>query len=317
MGALASQLSDEIKQFGLEPYVLELESEGMTIVPPEVTGVAPELLDRCTEVLLGRFTEMTGCPISIEEGPMGELAFPDPPAALRARAQRGKPTQMLIQQLLQLDRCFRDLFVNPVVDALICHLTKTRSPGALATPGRAGRARRLSSTNAFVKWQTRQPGSEGDPLSLPLHPDQGATPLPWGATALTANATWMLTHYTREDGCLAYVPGSHRANAFPGPDAVERAVPAEGPRGAVAIWPGSMWHGAFPKFTPGLRLNAVAYYRHYSILPQENLHMTMADQPLDDCDNAALLRELIGLDDPFPYGNQMMPVPKLVEKLSA
>ena len=301
MGVLATQLSEEIKEYGLEPYVLELESEGLTIVPPEVTGVTPELLDRCTELLLDRFTEMTGCPISIEAGPMGELEFPAPPAGF----PDGKPTQVVLKQILQLDRCFRDLFVNPVADALICYLMKPQRPWAPATR----RRRRLSSTNSFIKWQSCKPREAGDVLSATLHPDQQEVPLPWGATALTANATWMLTPYT----CLAYVPGSHRANAMPGPEAMKHAVPAEGPRGAVAIWPGSTWHGAFHKLTPGLRLNAVAYYRHKSILPQENLHMTMANQPMDSV-NPDLLRELIGLDDQFPYGQLQKQMPKLAKK---
>ena len=38
-------------------------------------------------------------------------------------------------------------------------------------------------------------------------------------------------------------------------------------------------HGAFPKLTKGLRLNAVAYYRHQSVLPQENMTITMKDEP--------------------------------------
>ena len=86
--------------------------------------------------------------------------------------------------------------------------------------------------------------------------------------------------------------------------------PAEGPRGSVVIWPGATWHGAYPKRTPGLRLNAVAYYRHASVLPQENIRVTARDAAWDDCSNPELMRELIGFDDPFPYETQMIPVPR-------
>lgn len=302
MQTAAKQPSDEIKDLGLERYVLELETDGLTIVPPEVTGVTPEFLDRCTEVLLARFTEMTGgCPITIEDGPTGELTWPeDMPGGLRGE-NAPPPTQMLIQQLLQLDRCFRDLIVNPVVDALIEYMM-----GPSPVPGH--KARRLSSTNSFVKWQ----GDYGYGETLGLHGDQGANPLPWGRTALTANATWCLTEYTKEGGALAYVPGSHKSNALPvQPMAAKRAVAAEGPRGSVLIWPGSTWHGAYPKQTPGLRLNAVAYYRHHAVLPQENTMVTMRDEPWDDCDNPEMMRELLGFDDRFPYLVQTQPVPKL------
>ncbi len=295
METAATQLSDEIKCQGLERYVLELETDGLTIVPPEVTGVTPEMLDRQTDVLLRRFTAMTGCPISVANGPEGTLVWPD--RKLRKEDSNvPEPSQMLIQQLLQLDRCFRDLIVNPVVDALVGHLF-----GSV-------RARRLSSTNAFVKWQ----GDFGYGEQLGLHCDQGANPLPWGSTALSANATWCLTDYTLEGGALAYVPGTHKANGHPvAPMAAKRARAAECPRGSVIIWPGSTWHGAYPKKTPGLRLNAVAYYRHHSVLPQENLRVTMQDQPWDDCANPAMMRELIGFDDAFPYLTQNQPIPKL------
>ena len=302
MASTATTLSDEIKDLGLEQYVLELEADGLAIVPPEVTGVTPEFLDRCTEVLLARFTEMTGgCPISIEEGPTGELVWPENRERGLGGADAPEPTQMLIQQLLQLDRCFRDLIVNPVVDALIDHMMGR-------VPVLGGKARRLSSTNSFVKWQ----GDYGYGETLGLHGDQAANPLPWGRTALTANATWCLTEYTKEDGALAYVPGSHKSNAHPAqPMAAKRAVPAEAPRGSVIVWPGATWHGAYPKLTPGLRLNAVAYYRHHAVLPQENTMVTMRDQPWDDCDDPETMRELLGFDDRFPYLEQTQSVPKL------
>ncbi len=311
METAAKLLSDEVKRFGLERYVLELESDGLTIVPPEVTGATPEHMDRCTQALLARFTEMTGgCPITVEDGPLGELTWPQGRGLPLTDEDAPQPSQMLIQQTLRLDRSLRDLAVNPVVDALIDHLM-----GRSATPANGNRAaaqnakaRRLSSSNSFVKWQ----GDFGYGPALGLHCDQGATPLPWGRVALTANATWCLTDYTLEDGALAYVPGSHRSGGHPvQPQAAQDAVAAEAPRGSCIIFPGSTWHGAFPKRTPGLRLNAVTYYRHASVLPQENVPVTMRDEPWQDCEHPEVMRELLGLDDFFPYMEQNIPVPQL------
>lgn len=76
------------------------------------------------------------------------------------------------------------------------------------------------------------------------------------------------------------------------------------PTGSVIVWPGSTWHGAYPKKTKGLRLSAIVFYRlyrHSMVQPQEILVATMKDQPWDDCDNPEMMRELIGLDDPLPY----------------
>ena len=305
METAATRLSEEVKRLGLERYVLELESDGLTIVPPEVTGVTRELLDRCTEALLGRFTEMTGgCPITVADGPQAKLAWPDGAHAGLGGEDGPEPTQMIIQQTLQLHRSLRDLAVNPIVDALIDHLIGS----GIELRGRRGKARRLSSGNAFVKWQ----GDYGYGETLGLHCDQGANPLPWGTAALTANATWCLTEYTKEGGALAYVPGSHRSNGHPvQPRAARQARAAEAPRGSVIIFPGTTWHGAFPKKTPGLRLNAVTYYRHAAVLPQENVSVTMRDAPWEDCDHPEVMRELLGLDDRFPYLEQTQAVPRL------
>ena len=299
---MSTHLSEEIKKLDLEQYALELETDGLTIVPASVTGFKQDHMERCIEVLLKKFTELTGgCAISLEEGPTGPLDWPKSNELAPNADNNPEPTQTLIQQLLQLDRCFRDLFVNPVVDALIGHMMGK-------TAENPQRSWRFSSTNSFVKWQ----GEFGYGEHLGLHCDQGANPLPWGHTALTANATWCLTEYTKEDGALAYVPGSHKSNAHPNhPFAAKRAVPAECAAGSVIVWPGSTWHGAFPKLTPGLRLNAVAYYRHHSVLPQENMKVTMRNQPWQDCENPDMLKELIGFEDFFPYESQNYPFPKL------
>ena len=286
----------------LGPYLSELEEHGLTIVPPEVTGVDMATIDRCVEVLLARFTELTGCPISLEEGPLAELTWPAGSTIGFARGREAPdPTQALIQQLLQVDRCFRDLAVNPVVDQLVDHMIGPIVPG----PGH--RARRLSSANAFIKW----PGDYGYGPKLGLHCDQNTNPLPWGSTALTANATWALTDYSHAGGALAYVPGSHRLGHHPEqPQATRDAVAAEAPRGSCIVFHGATWHGAFPKKTPGLRLCAVSYYRHQSVLPQELMKLTMAEANWADCDDPEMMRELIGFDDSFPYFEQNFPLPK-------
>ena len=60
-----------------------------------------------------------------------------------------------------------------------------------------------------------------------------------------------------------------------------------------------------------MRLNAVTYYRHAAVLPQENVPVTMRDEPWQDCEHPEVMRELLGLDDFFPYVEQNIPVPQL------
>lgn len=289
--------SDEIRELGLEPYVLELELEGLTIVPPEVHGVSLRRINQLAKRILDEAESMTGVRFDLTKGPLDELEFPKSSqdlARLSDAADDHQPTQFLIQQLGRIDRMFRDLAVNPVAVALIRHMI-----GKEAT--------RFSSHNSFVKWQ----GDYGYGPSLGLHCDQGRMPLPWGRTALTANTNWMLTDYTKDNGALAYVPGSHRQGSHPmQPMAAKNAVAVEAPKGSVAIFHGATWHGAFPKQTPGMRLSIANYYRHLMVTSQEDIKGSFPRKLADDCADPALFRKLCGFDDVFSYKKQSQPVPK-------
>ena len=50
-----------IKDLGLEKYIAELEIDGYTVVPPEVTGVSIGEIDHLTAVLLKKSEELTYC----------------------------------------------------------------------------------------------------------------------------------------------------------------------------------------------------------------------------------------------------------------
>lgn len=286
-----TRLDPAIVELGLERHVLELEVDGFTAVPPEVHGVDEATIDRMVEILLAEAHKMTGCPFSLTEGPTAELEFPPDGAAL-AGAPR---SQFLIQRLCHIDRLFRDLAVNRVAVTLIRHLI-----------GR--RATRFSSHNAFIKWQ----GDWGYGPTLGLHCDQAANPLPWGARALTANTNWCLTDYTLEGGAFAYVPGSHRSGTHPVfPQAVERAVPAEHPKGTLLVFHGALWHGAFPRRVPGMRLSVANYYRHQSVTSQEELTLLFPRDLAADCTDPEEFATLAGFADRFPYRDQTEVVPRV------
>ena len=100
---------------------------------------------------------------------------------------------------------------------------------------------------------------------------------------------------------LAYIPGSHKLVSDPNADAASQALPVEAPKGSFVIWHGATWHGAFPRFVPGLRLAVVNYYCHVTTLPHELLSVSMMDEPWGDCENPELMRELLWMNDPTPY----------------
>lgn len=291
-----TSLDAEIRELGLEKYVLELEVDGLTVVPPEVHGVELARFDEMSAWILRRSEEVVGCPFDLDTGPLAELDWAGTRDALAEMSgARGEPSQFIIQQLARHHRLFRDLAVNPVAVALMRHLIGTK-------------ATRLSSTHAFVKWQ----GDFGYGPHLGMHTDQTAMPLPWGRNALTSNTNWVLTDYTREGGAFAYVPGSHRRGTRPVfPDAVARARPVEVPKGSVIVFHGATWHGAYPRTIPGMRLMVANYYRHYMVMPQEDISGSFPLDVVDDCDDPATFRRLAGFSDVFPYRTPFERAPRV------
>ena len=292
----ALKLSKEVKSLGLEKYLLELEVDGLTVVPPEVHNFGLDRIDQMCGLILEYAEAMTGSRFTLEDGPCSKLVFEERKEGLGGRVPKDKsPGQFLIQQLGRKHRVFRDLAINPVALELIRCLI-----------GR--KATRFSSHNSFVKWQ----GDWGYGPSLGMHADQTAIPLPWGRIALTANTNWCLTDYTKEGGSFAYVPGSHRyGTPAQYPQAVDDAVPVEASRGSLIVFHGATWHGAFPRAIPGMRLSVANYYRHLMVQSQEDINGTFPRELADDCDAPELFRQLCGFNDAFPYAEQNQPVPSV------
>ena len=294
---MQTRLSPQIQELELEQFVLQLEVDGLCVVPPERTGVTPETINAIAEQLLSEAQEVVGCEFDLNEGPKAELTMSaDENVIAQFSGDRGEPTQFLVQQLCARDRLFRDLAINPVGVALIRHLI-----GQNAT--------RFSSHNAFIKWQ----GEFGYGQNLGLHCDQMAVPRPWGRNALTANTNWCITDYSLDGGALAYVPGSHRRMEPPRfPEAVELAVPVEAPAGSLIVFHGATWHGAFPRLTEGMRLSIANYFRHYMVLPQDDIKNLFPPELAEDCDDPDMFKFLAGFADEFPYSQQTERVPRLV-----
>ena len=279
-----------IEDLGLESYVWELDNNGYVIVPPEVTGVTPTMVDALSDALLAKCEALVGCPFDIADGPASELDFGEYRGTLEL-ISGAKPSQFQLMQLCTFDRVFRDLAINPVAVALMRYL--------IGYPDT-----RFSSHNCFVKW-----AGEGYGDSLGLHCDMGQVPLPWGRVSLTANCNWCLTDYTLDDGAFACVPGSHLRHSHPTlPGAVAEAIPVEYRRGSLIAFHGQLWHGAYPRKTDGLRLTIANYYRHAVIQPQDDIPNHFPKELADDCANPKLFRQLAGFG--APYQSQVLPVPR-------
>ena len=99
--------------------------------------------------------------------------------------------------------------------------------------------------------------SEG--LQLGLHSDMVSFPEPFPYIAQFCNVTWLLSDYTKDNGALAFVPGSHRLCRQPlSGESVRHVVPVEAPKGSLVVWHANTWRGSYPRVGPGLR-TGIAY----------------------------------------------------------
>jgi len=117
-----------------------------------------------------------------------------------------------------------------------------------------------------------------------VHTDNAMIPPPFPPYAQVANATWVLSDYTKDNGCLMVIPGSHKSYRHPLPDEVQdesKMIPVEARRGSIIVWVGGLWHGAYPKRTlETLRLNVITFFARMHLSPQEPLRYQVTPEAL-------------------------------------
>ncbi len=126
----------------------------------------------------------------------------------------------------------------------------------------------LSAFNGIVKWQ--DPVGYGHTMGL--HADTHLYPFePLPDPPMVFNTNWCLIDYTKDNGALAIVPGSHKLRRHPKPgEEVDQAIAVEAPAGSVIVFIGTLLHGAFPRINPGFRLWVTAYYSAFYCRTQEH-----------------------------------------------
>lgn len=232
-GERARQHWRAITHLGLAPYIAELDSLGYTIVPPEVAA-PPGFGTRLRDAVLNVAERRSGVRPALNEA----AGFANPQVAFGQN----------FAYLLFEDDVFQEAILNPVVLTLVDHLL--------------GENAILSNCLAFIKG----PGG----ADLDLHSDNVYMPSPFPVHAQVCNATWLLTDYSRDDGALCFVPGSHQYGRHPeAGEALDARVAVEAPAGSLAFWHGHTWHGAFARRTPGVRINLINAFMRMYMRPQE------------------------------------------------
>jgi ectoine hydroxylase-related dioxygenase (phytanoyl-CoA dioxygenase family) len=268
-----------IQDLGLESHIARLDNYGFTVIPPEIVG-PPEFIERITAAVLRVAGERTGVEHRLDRaGATGKYN-----QTISGDGERG---QYLLFYLLFEDQVFEEWLENPVFGAVMDYIMRG--------------AGRLSNIDSFVKWKT--PNPEEQLKTLRLHTDGPGSPegvLPFSHD-MVCNAALCLTEYSRENGCIAMVPGSHRRGRNPAPgDGVDTAVAVEAAVGSLIVWHGNTWHGSFPKLTDGLRLNVTTLHCNAALKTQHRFGRDVIPEEML-ARRSERFRRILGIDDPMGW----------------
>jgi hypothetical protein len=203
-----------------------------------------------------------------EEGPSAGAEFKQEPGALR------------LANLVDKGDDFVECILEPELLGLVGEVLGPRF--------------KLSSLNA----RTAEPG-EG--AAQPLHADMGALPDEKGFWV--CNAIFMLDDFTRDNGSLRAIPGSHRSGRLPQDALADPRAPhpaetlVTGQAGDLVVMNAHLWHGGTANRTERRRLALHAFYCRYDKPQQQYQRRLLRPETMDRLSPAA--RALLALDDPL------------------
>jgi len=140
-----------------------------------------------------------------------------------------------------------------------------------------------------------------DPLNQwtqPLHADSGAVADERGYWV--CNSVWMLDDFTRDNGAIRMVPGSHRWGRAPEADfcaAHPEEILLTGRAGTVVVMNAHMWHGGTANRTAAHRRAMHVYYTRWD-KPQQQYQKRLVRREVQERLSPAA-RKLLALDDPL------------------
>ena len=188
-----------------------------------------------------------------------------------------------LQHLLPRDPVFEEVLTSPVPLTLVTYMLGWRA--------------KISQVTGLVK-DTRTP-------PLTIHADHsGKFPAPWPTLAQYCNLNWITGDYTRENGAVCVMPGSHRWGINVPPEMQQAhdhpdLEVLEVPKGSVIAWHGSLWHGALPRTTEGQRVTLVMPFVRDHVQTQELYWATATPEMVER--NPARFATLIGLTSRTPW----------------
>lgn len=260
----------DVRALDLERCVAEHDAFGFTVIPPHKVA-SPKFLERLRRAIL-----------TVHERRAGHRIDPDGLAS--GTLEGGRPLAEHFA-LLGDDPIFEEAVMNPVVQAMARYF--------------CGSQVLLSDMIALIKRRDQTP-------THLLHTDQHGTPPPLPPYPQVLNITWALTDYTKDNGAVAIVPGSHRFGRNPAPyerdflkdGAPVTAIPVECEAGSLIIWGGTTWHGSFPRSAPGLRVTLILVFCRSYMKPIRDLRRETSREVIER--NSPAFAQLIGMNALYP-----------------
>ncbi len=274
-------MSSEIEKFGLSKHIRELDDFGFTIIPQETLGLSDNWFEEIRDAILKVAYDRTGVRFKLDADPSATF--------------HGRPDEIghiILSHLIYEDQPFERVVTHPVKRILMNHLL--------------GFDHRLSVSDGWIKWKTPRDwvGEE----TTGFHADQNLVPHPWNwKTPHIANMNWILTDYSKDDGALAVVPGSHIEGRPPElGEALPLAVPVEAARGSLVIFNGCLWHGSYRKKTSGLRVTMLGQHCREYMLPFQDFKSRVSEARIAASADQLYLRSLLREDERamFPYAKK-------------
>jgi hypothetical protein len=263
-----SRVLEAIRHLSLERSVLELESQGYTVLRGGLTGVQVE---NAKDAILKRAERTAGARIDMENE-TGNL-------------WRG---QKYLPYLLYEDPVFEEILLNPKPLALITWLL--------------GESCLLSSIGCHFK------GPGGDPLPLHSDNGNGmpapyshismVANVNYALTPYSKQAGALAMVPGSHRWCRA---PSVRESRLGQDDHNPAAIAMDLEPGDCVIWHGNTWHGSFARQIPGIRMNLAVYFNRQHIQTQERHKGVVPAGFLERHRNHPRMNILLGGKQPYGW----------------